>query len=177
MPDDSKPDTDPDATTERPTVAEPHRARVPPKLTSLRYDSGELIGRGGMGEVVAAHDRQIGREVALKRMRGEPPTERAIRRFVREAMIQGRPDHPSIAPVYDLGRDDDGMPYFTMKKLAGVTLAQILREPQLAAKYPRQRLLRALAEVCLAVELAHTRGIVHRDLKPENLVLGDFGEV
>src|SRR5262245_39385051 len=66
----------------------------------------EMIGRGGMGEVVLAHDPGIGREVALKRMRGAP-TEEAIERFLREAKVQARLDHAGIVPVYEFGRDDD----------------------------------------------------------------------
>lgn len=140
-----------------------------------RYELGEELGRGGMGEVLEARDRQIGREVAIKRMRAASPSEKQIARFMREARIQGRLEHPAIVPVHELGRDNDGKPYFAMKKLKGTTLAEILREPD-AARYPRQRQLRALADVCLAVELAHTRGFIHRDLKPDNIMLGDFGE-
>ena len=140
-----------------------------------RYQIGEMLGRGGMGEVVEAEDAQIGRVVAIKRMRAESPSEKQIARFMREARIQGRLEHPAIVPVHELGRDAAGRPYFAMKKLAGTTLAAILKEGD-TAKVPRQRLLRALADVCLAVELAHTRGFVHRDLKPDNIMLGDFGE-
>jgi serine/threonine-protein kinase len=113
--------------------------------------------------------------VANKRMRAEAPSEKQVARFMREARIQGRLEHPAIVPVHELGRDAAGRPYFAMKKLAGTTLAAILKEPE-TAKVPRQRLLRALADVCLAVELAHTRGFIHRDLKPDNIMLGDFGE-
>ncbi len=145
------------------------------RIANRRYRFGELLGRGGMGEVIDARDDQIGREVAIKRLRAESPNEKQIARFMREARIQGRLEHPAIVPVHELARGDDGKPYFAMKKLAGTTLSQILREPD-PVKYPRQKLLRALSDVCLAVELAHTRGFVHRDLKPENIMLGDFGE-
>src|SRR5207237_6925919 len=67
------------------------------------------------------------------------------------------------------------LPFFTMRKLAGTTLAKILAGDR--AAFSLQRLLRGFAEVCLAVEFAHVRGVVHRDLKPDNIVLGDFGEV
>ena len=144
-------------------------------IAGQRYSFGGLLGRGGMGEVLEAHDEQIGREVAVKRLRAENPNSKQIARFMREARIQGRLEHPAIVPVHELGLDADGRPYFAMKKLAGTTLAQILAEED-RARYPRQRLLRALSDVCLAVELAHTRGFVHRDLKPENIMLGDFGE-
>jgi eukaryotic-like serine/threonine-protein kinase len=136
------------------------------------YQLGEIIGRGGMGEVVVAQDQRIGREVAVKRIRAEDPSPDAIDRFLREARIQARLDHPAIVPVYELGTDADGRPYFTMKRLAGDTLAK-----KLAGGAPQQPLLRAFVDVCLAIQLAHTRGVVHRDLKPSNIMLGDYGEV
>jgi serine/threonine-protein kinase len=142
-----------------------------------RYRLGRRIGKGGMGEVIGARDEQVGRDVAIKRMRAAAPGDRAIQRFLREASIQGRLEHPAIVPVHELGRDDDGLPFFVMKKLSGVTLGKILGEPAAREQVGLQRLLRAFAEVCLAIELAHVRGIVHRDLKPENILLGDFGEV
>jgi len=89
---------------------------------------------------------------------------------LREAKIQARLQHPAIVPVHELGRDAEGRPYFTMKRLAGVTLHQLLGDSP-------QRLLRAFAEVCLAIEFAHEHGVIHRDIKPTNIMLGDFGEV
>ena len=139
-----------------------------------RYRIARLIGKGGMGEVLTAHDEQVGRDVAIKRMRAANPTERAIQRFLREASIQGRLEHPAICPVHEIGRDAEGLPFFAMKKLTGTTLVKVLEE---RANFPLQRVLRAFTDVCLAVELAHVRGIVHRDLKPDNIMLGDFGEV
>jgi serine/threonine-protein kinase len=139
-----------------------------------RYEVGDALGRGGMGEVHDAFDRQLGRRVAIKTIRSGQPSERMIARFLREARIQGRLEHPAIPSVHELGTDENGRPYFVMEKLAGTTLAKLLRATPPA---PRQRLLRAFADVCLAVELAHVHGVVHRDLKPDNIVLGDFGEV
>jgi hypothetical protein len=141
-----------------------------------RYHIGGLLGQGGMGEVLAARDGQIGREVAIKRLKGKSPSTRQVDRFLREACIQGRLDHPAIVPVHELGRDADGLPFFAMKKLAGTTLSEILIGAD-RERFPRQRLLRAFADVCLAIEYAHVHGVIHRDLKPANIVLGDFGEV
>jgi serine/threonine-protein kinase len=95
--------------------------------------------------------------------------------------VQGRLEHPAVVPVYDLGADATG-PYFTMRRVRGVTLAHVLKElavqaPGVAAVYTRRKLLTAMASVCLAVHYAHTRGVLHRDLKPANIMLGDFGEV
>jgi serine/threonine-protein kinase len=145
------------------------------ELLAERYRLARLMGRGGMGEVIAARDEQIGREVAIKRMKAAAPSERAIQRFLREASIQGRLEHPAIVPVHEIGRDTDGLPFFAMKKLTGTTLAKILTEP--SPEFSLQRVLRAFVDVCLAVELAHVRGVVHRDLNPNNIMLGDFGEV
>jgi len=151
--------------------------RATPPVLAGRYRLGRRIGKGGMGEVIAARDEQVGRDVAVKRMRAAAPGEHAIRRFLREASIQGRLEHPAIVPVHELGRDDDGLPFFVMKKLSGVTLGKILADPATRDRIGRQRILRAFVDVCLAIELAHVRGIVHRDLKPDNILLGDFGEV
>ncbi len=135
------------------------------------YELGAVLGRGGMGEVIAATDLRIERGVAVKRMRGQASPE-AVARFLREAKIQAQLDHPAIVPVHELGSDAEGRPYFTMKRLAGTTL-----ERRLAAGGPIQPMLRALVDVGFAIGLAHDRGIVHRDLKPSNIMLGDYNEV
>ena len=139
-----------------------------------RFRIGEVLGRGGMGEVFAAVDDTLGREVAIKRVRGEQSIDLA-RRFVREAKIQGCLDHPAIPPVHELGWDSDDRPYLVMKRLSGTTLSAILREK--ARTHSRESLLRAFVDACLAVEFAHARGVVHRDIKPSNIMLGEFGEV
>jgi serine/threonine protein kinase len=158
------------------TGEEPPQDRPAPSdvLVVGRYRLGRRIGKGGMGEVMAARDEQVGRDVAIKRMRAANPSERSIARFLREASVQGRLEHPAIVPVHEIGRDDDHLPFFVMKKVAGTPLAALVSyrdEPT------QQRMLRAFVDVCLAVEFAHVRGIVHRDLKPDNIMLGDFGEV
>ena len=163
------------------TVVRPGRADSVPVDPSIdlvtagldAYALGEVIGKGGMGEVVKAHDKRIGRDVALKRLNADQPTLAEASRFLREARIQARLEHPAIVPVHEVGRDEHGRPFFTMKRLTGHTLREQLPKEQPAS----QRLLRAFAEVCLAVEFAHQRGVVHRDLKPSNIMLGDYGEV
>src|SRR5580698_11242947 len=107
------------------------------------YAMGEVIGRGGIGEVVLAHDLRVGRDVAIKRLRTPHPSEDQASRFLREARIQARLEHPAIPPVHELGVDDQGRPFFTMKRLAGVTLSELLQTPA----PNRARLLRAFADV------------------------------
>jgi len=136
------------------------------------YELGEVIGEGGMGEVVHAHDPRIGRDVAIKRLRGTPKSDE-VERFMREARIQARLEHPAIVPVYEMGVDPEGRPYFAMKRLAGTSLREVMTNPTV----PRPRLLRAFVDVCRAIDFAQSLGVVHRDLKPSNIVLGEFGEV
>ena len=146
-----------------------------------RYEVGDVLGRGGMGEVRLAHDQRVDREVAIKLMRPEQRDDATIARFFREARIQGRLDHPAVVPVHDLGIDGHGNPFFVMKRLAGTTLADLLRrrvdDPAVRDAWPLGRMLARFADVGLAIELAHTRNVVHRDLKPANIMFGDFGEV
>ena len=131
-------------------------------LDSERYTLGSLIGQGGMGEVVLAFDEQIGREVAVKRIRADAPSGEELARFVREARVQGRLEHPAVVPVHDLAFDKDGKPYFVMKRLSGTTMAELLAQLRAGAEpdeaLARRRLLRAFADVCLAVEFAHSCG-------------------
>ena len=82
----------------------------PIALHAPGYELGEVIGQGGMGEVIAARDQRIGRSVAIKRMRGGSPPPDAVARFLREARIQARLDHPAIVPVHELGIDANGLP-------------------------------------------------------------------
>jgi eukaryotic-like serine/threonine-protein kinase len=145
-----------------------------------RYEMVALLGRGGMGEVWLAHDEHVDRDVAIKLMRGDLVHEpNDVARFLREARVQGQLEHPAIVPVHDIGGGD--APYFAMKRLTGITLADVLvaqaeGDETAQARWPRATLLSRLVDVCNAIELAHRRGVIHRDLKPANIMLGDFGE-
>jgi serine/threonine-protein kinase len=152
---------------------------IPEGELGARYELGTAIGRGGMGEVRAARDARIDREVAVKLMRHADKTEADVLRFFREARVQGALEHPSVVPVHDLGIDRENGPYFVMKRLTGTTLQEVLtsKDPSIRDRWEVTTLLDRLSDVCLAVELAHTRGVIHRDLKPANIMLGDFGEV
>jgi serine/threonine-protein kinase len=135
-----------------------------------RFRVNAVLGRGGMGEVLSARDERIGRWVAIKRLRERGARAEVIARFLREARIQARLEHPAIVPVHEL-HDTEDDPYFVMKQITGASLDNVI------ASRPRNVLLRAFVEVCLAIEFAHSRGVIHRDLKPSNIMLGDFGEV
>jgi len=148
-----------------------------------RYLERRQLGLGSMGEVHLCKDSRLGREVAKKVLlpshRHDPTLEA---RFLRECRIQGQLEHPSIVPVYDLGVDEEGATYFTMKRLRGMTLKQVLRglregDAAVTSKFTQRRLLTAFSAVCLTIDFAHARGVLHRDLKPSNVMLGDFGEV
>ena len=144
------------------------------------YVPGNLLGRGGMGEVRLCRDPRLGRDIALKTATTRNVEE--LERFVREAQVQGQLQHPSIVPVHELGVGPDGAPFFTMKQIKGHTLQEVIRqlranEPDAATRFNRHRLLSAFLSVCQAIEFAHTSNWIHRDIKPANIMLGDFGEV
>jgi WD40 repeat protein/serine/threonine protein kinase len=142
--------------------------------------------RGGLGEVFLALDRQLNRQVALKAIQASKAHDpESQSRFVHEAEVTGRLEHPGIVPIYGLGRYPDGRPYYVMRFIEGETLkAAILRfHAEAPARRDRagrevafRRLLQSLIAACNAVAYAHLRGVVHRDLKPENIMLGLFGE-
>ena len=138
------------------------------------------LGRGGMGRVHPATDRNLLRRVALKWLDKELAREPMYRDgFIAEAQMTGQLEHPNIVPVYELAVSSKGIPYFTMKLVHGVGLDEWLREPSHRAG-TRERLqdgLDIFLKVCDAVAYAHHRGVIHRDLKPENIMVASFGRV
>lgn len=141
------------------------------------YEIHGEIARGGMGVILRARDRVLGREVALKVLQGRHRGDPTIRRrFVQEARIAARLRHRGIAAVHELGTLDDGRPFFAMELVRGETLAALLDRRDAPARDQR-RLLDVLEAVCLAVAHAHQHGVVHLDLKPANVMVGAFGEV
>jgi WD40 repeat protein len=144
-----------------------------PVVDPSRYEVVGEHGRGGLGRVLAARDRRLERLVAVKRL-SEGAASRADARFVREALVTARLQHPGIVPVYEAGRLPDGEPFYSMRLVKGQTLAEALgARPSLDE---RLALLPNLLAVAEAVAYAHSEGVVHRDLKPANVLVGPFGE-
>ena len=166
----------------------------PPALPARslgRYLLEDELGRGGMGVVYRAFDRDLRRHVALKVVRRDAADPRALAgRFTAEAQLTAQLQHPAILPVYDLGRTDEGELFYTMRLVRGRTLAKLAHDlradPAFVSEGPARalqgtftffRLLEAFVRVCRALAYAHERGVVHRDLKPSNVMVGRFGEV
>jgi CRP-like cAMP-binding protein/tRNA A-37 threonylcarbamoyl transferase component Bud32 len=135
------------------------------------------LGRGAMGHVHPAIDRNLLRHVALKRLDKEYVESPLYRNgFIAEAQITGQLEHPNIVPVHELSIDSHGVPFFTMKLVQGVSFTRWLEMHPLGTER-LERGLEILLKVCDAVAYAHHRGVIHRDLKPDNVMVADFGQV
>lgn len=146
------------------------------------YAIGEILGRGGEGEVRAARQLAFDRVVAVKQVRRDGLDANKLRRFHAEALITALLEHPHIIPIYDFRVDDGGDLQLVMKQIKGVTWKDLLRPRTEAHQARATRLNRAdhldiLLKVCDAMAFAHARGFIHRDLKPENVMVGEHGEV
>ncbi len=136
------------------------------------YELLNVIGEGGMGVVYAARQSSIARTVALKMLKGDDGKNTAQReKFISEAVVTGELDHPNIVPIYDLGANNDGALFYSMKRVKGTPWNKAVKEKSLDEN------LTILLRAADAVAFAHVNGVIHRDLKPENVMLGDFGEV
>ena len=137
------------------------------------YQILEEIGHGGMGVIYRARQRHSRRIVALKRILAHgADSHETLMRFRRETQAAARLDHPNILSIYEVGEDEDGIPFFSMKFAAGGSLRDAA--PSLASE-PR-RSVAVMAKVARAVQYAHAQGILHRDLKPGNILLDARGE-
>src|SRR5437868_5351720 len=136
-------------------------------LIAGRYRLDELLGRGGMSEVWAATDLELGRRVALKLL--APHEDNA--RFEREARAVAALGHPNVNQLYDYG-ESDGRPFMVLEYLAGGSLEELLRANGALADADTQRIA---SEIAAGLAHAHGRGVVHRDLKPSNVLFDDEG--
>jgi serine/threonine-protein kinase len=143
--------------------------------------------RGGIGVVFVALDSELHREVALKQIQPQHADDPASRaRFLIEAEVTGRLEHPGVVPVYGLGTTENGRPFYAMRFVRGQSLKEAIESFHRAdlrpARNPAERalalrqLLRRFIDVCNAIAYAHSRGVIHRDLKPANILLGPYGE-
>jgi serine/threonine protein kinase len=140
------------------------------------YELIEEIDRGGMGVVLRSRDRDLGRDLAIKVMRSEHKDNPAlVQRFIKEAEICGRLQHPGIVPVHERGQLPDGRYYFTMKLVEGKTLADLLKRRPTVMELPH--FLAVFDQICQAMGYAHSQHVIHRDLKPSNIMVGIHGDV
>lgn len=159
-----------EATMAGPRLATNDHARLV-EVERAHYTFGEEIARGGMGRILRARDRRLGREVAVKELLGATPDARA--RFEREARITARLQHPAIVNIYEAGTFADGSPFYAMKLVAGTSFDKVIERTEPAARLGLLPIVLAIAD---ALAYAHSRNVIHRDLKPHNILVGEFGE-
>lgn len=165
-------------------LSEINRSRqVKPGVTLGRYEIVNEHGRGGFGAVWRATDTKLGRRIAVKQLGQRLASDsESRRRFISEARVTARLEHPGIVPVYDISNVQDDHAYYTMRLIQGRTMAEAIEdlhrmEPQSNEfRLLRQQLLQSFVDVGLTIEYAHSQGVIHRDLKPQNIIVGDYGE-
>ncbi len=143
-----------------------------PEIEPGNYRLGREIARGGMGRIVAAYDLRAGRDVAIKELFAK--SRHLEVRFVREARVTARLQHPNIIPIYEIGRWPDKTPFYSMRRVDGRTLARAIHDaPGLAE---RLELLSPVIDTAEAIAFAHGQQVIHRDLTPSNVLVGLYGE-
>jgi serine/threonine protein kinase len=174
------PDSDPFGATIHPDPKTPSQGGVDPTIRSRnlplvnreRYLLDGVVAEGGHGRILRAQDLHLERPVALKEpISAGSSTEE---RFLREARITARLQHPSIVPVYEAGRWPGGEPFYAMKLLSGRSLARLI--DSLSSLSERLSALPHVLAVAEAMAYAHSQRVIHRDLKPSNILVGEFGE-
>jgi eukaryotic-like serine/threonine-protein kinase len=155
----------PDKTTMGRELLDLPRDEVPPEIGPYRV--GPVIGRGGMGVVYEAEQKNPQRRVALKIIKLGMDTAQVVARFEQERQALAILNHPNIAKVLDAGATETGRPYFVMEFVQGVPIAEYCD----ANKLSIEERLALFDQVCQAVQHAHTKGIIHRDLKPSNVLV------
>src|SRR5262245_20352696 len=152
-----------------------HEEDPEPTLTlvdSAHYQIDGEHARGGLGRILLARDHRLGRIVAIKELVANDAEHH--RRFVREARLTARLQHPAIVPVYEAGRWPDGKPFYAMKLVSGRALKDLIAERTTLDQ--RIALLPNMIAVADAIAYAHGVRIIHRDIKPSNIMVGPFGE-
>jgi serine/threonine-protein kinase len=159
------------------------RPRVVVDNKRRRFDPVRQLGEGGHGEVTGVQDNDIGRTVAIKRLRSAvKASPAAALRFASEVRTVGQLEHPNIVPIHDVGLDENGDYYFVMKYVEGETLEDVIEklaagDPRYHAQYGFERRVQIFTGILDAVAFAHAKGILHRDIKPANVMVGAHGEV
>ncbi len=149
----------------------------------MRYRDFAPLTQGGEAILRTCVDENLGRTVVMKTLQPQfQNLETYQKRFLREARVTAQIPHPATIPVYELSRDSEGNAYFTMKKLGGRDMSDIL--DQISAnhqptvdQYPLEAMLNVLIQAAQCLAYAHNSGVVHRDMKPANIMIGDYGEV
>ena len=153
------------------------------ELVAGRYRKISILGKGGLGEVMACDDMVLQRTVAVKagHQTGDVDPYSAKMILAREARIISCLEHPNIIPIYDAGVDPHRGPFYVMRQVTETSLEMILHQRKMGEGNPHDytlnRMLRYFLQVCNAVDYAHHRGVIHCDIKPANILLGDYGEV
>jgi serine/threonine protein kinase len=150
-----------------------------------KYQRIEEIARGGMGVIYLVEDQDLNRKLAMKVLEEKNKkgstvgsSSSRISRFMEEAQVTAQLDHPSIVPVHDIGFDDSGQLFFTMKLIHGREFAEVIDlVNENESGWTLSRAVGVLSQAAQAVAYAHDRKVIHRDLKPANLMVGDYGEV
>lgn len=140
-----------------------------------RYAFFSIIAKGGKSLIQSCRDLHLGRTICYKSLRSEfvnDPIE--TKRLLREARISAMLQHPNTIPTYEIGRDNRGNYYFTMKLVHGYTLREVLNYRE---RYDLTQLMDLIEPVAQVLGYAHSRGVLHRDIKPENILVGPYGEV
>src|SRR5438128_11619897 len=156
----------------------PARVFIPPPPGELgrhfpQLEILELLGQGGMGAVYKARQPKLDRLIAVKILPPEVARDPAFaERFMREARLLARLNHPNIVAIYDFG-EVDGLFYFSMEFVDGNNVRQLLESNEL----PATLALKIVPQVCDALQYAHEEAIMHRDIKPENILLDRKGRV
>ena len=143
-------------------------------VVAHRYEIVALLGEGGMGAVYKAKDLELNRTIALKTIRYELGGNLAIiERFKQELILSTQVTHRNVVRIFDLG-ESDGMKFITMEYIEGKDLRTIIYE---RGKLPPDEVVDIIAQVCRALDAAHSVGVIHRDLKPQNIMQDQNGRI